>query len=141
MPRGYPIQWEGDLDAKLRELYPMHLDTEIARELGVSNKAMRDHAKKLGLTKGDGYKEYFDKRNRQIQKIGHINFKNSGQFKKGNQPNHTFPKGEQPSEWVEKRVATLKRQYYEDSVRMKYGLEPKMKFHRVLRYDLTKQAK
>ena len=138
MPRGCPIDWTDELVAKLKSLYPMHLDSEVAEALGLNYKSVRNKAKALGLKKGDGYEEYYKKTQARIRYISGKYMRNSGQFKKGNKPVYTFPKGEPPKEWVDKRVATIKRQYYEDSVRMKYGLEPKMKFHRPMRYYLKK---
>lgn len=117
----------------------MHLDSEVAKALGISARAMRDHAKKIGLTKGEGYEEYFKKEQSRIHYISGKYVRNSGQFQKGNTPAHTFPKGEQPREMIEKRAATMRKQYHEDAVRMKYGLEPKMKFKRPVRFYLNEE--
>lgn len=143
MPKGYRIDWNEELESKLREWYPMHLDTVVAKELGISVKAMREHAKKIGLKKGEGYEEYYKKEQARIRKIAGQYVRNSGQFQKGCPPNeYSYKKGEkQPRERVERRAATLRKQYYEDAVRIKYGLEPKMKFHRSIKYDLTKYVK
>lgn len=115
----------------------MHLDTEVAYALGLDYKSVRTKAKVLGLVKGEGYEEYFAKRQREINTVSHKGKTNSGQFKKGNKPTYTFPKGTPPQEMIEKRAATMRKQYREDKIRIKYGLEPKMKFKLKVKYDLN----
>lgn len=141
MPKGYAIDWTQELEDRLRDLYPMHLDTEVAEMMGLCYKSIRHHARLLGLTKGEGYDEYSRRRMSEINSQRTKGKPNKGKFQKGHRPAVTFPKGRPPQEMIDRRAETLRKRYREDKVRIKYGLEPKMKFKLKVKYNLNEYLK
>lgn len=124
-------KWTPQMNERLRELYPIMINSDIAKEFGLTKHQVEYHAHAIGLRKPPGFnKEHLQEslaRRRPCRQ-------NAGWFAKGHSigKGHRFKKGHRLDPDTEKKriehvTASRRKQTYDELIRIKYGLRRKTK--------------
>lgn len=124
------FEWTEERLNTLKEMYPNHLNSDIANEFGCPLHIVWGKARRLKLRKADGF--LVSQRERINRKIsnGQLNSEkeNTGRFKKGvrNSPGTEFVKGhKQSAETIKKRTDAFNETVRMEKLRVAYGRKKK----------------
>lgn len=124
-------KWTPQMNERLRELYPIMLNSDIAKEFGMTKSQVEHHAHDIGLRKPPGFNEAHQKESLSRRRPCK---KNAGWFTKGHSigKRNRFTKGhrldpETERKRIERVTEARRRQTYEELLRIKYGLRRKTK--------------